>query len=138
MRERGSALVELIESFSQACEPDTVRWLDVGVQLRLVESPLDIAHTVQTRLIQPTQEEGSERAWIFTSATLGDDDRLRWFTEPCGLGDAEILRIGSPFDYPTQAAMYVPRHLPKPSDPGHSAQVAEFVARVAENRFIQS
>jgi ATP-dependent DNA helicase DinG len=68
---------------------------------------------------------------IFTSATLGTDSRLSWFTEPCGLGDAEILKVESPFTYSRQAAVYVPRHLPKPNDPGHSEQVAEFVARTA-------
>ena len=131
LSERGSAFVELLEFFSGACDNDCVRWLDVGAQLRLVESPLDIAHTVQTRLIKPMEEEGSQRSWIFTSATLGADSRLRWFTEPCGLDDAEILKVGSPFDYSGQAVVYVPRHLPKPSDPGHSAQVAELVARAA-------
>ena len=129
--ERCSAFVERLEFFSGSCEPDSVRWVDVGAQLRLVESPLDIANTVQTRLIKPMEEEGAQRSWIFTSATLGADARLRWFTEPCGLGDAEILKVGSPFDYPMQAAVYVPRHLPKPSDPGHSVQVADFVAKVA-------
>jgi len=39
--------------------------------------------------------------------------------------------VGSPFDYSTQAAVYVPRHLPKPSDPSHSTQVADLVARIA-------
>lgn len=131
LRERGSDLVERLAFFSQDCDSGSVRWLDVGTQLRLVESPLDIAHAVQTRLIQSTPEEGAQRSWVFTSATLGDDARLRWFTEPCGLGDAKILRINSPFDYAEQAALYVPLHLPKPSDPGHSAQVAALVARVA-------
>jgi ATP-dependent DNA helicase DinG len=131
LSERVSGFVERLEFFSGSCEHDSVRWLDVGAQLRLVESPLDIADTVQTRLIKPMQEDGSQRSWIFTSATLGADSRLRWFTEPCGLGDAEILTVDSPFDYARQAAVYVPLHLPKPSDPGHSAQVAEFVARAA-------
>ena len=131
LHERCSAFVDLLESFSGACDQKSVRWLDRGTQLRLVESPLDIAHAVQTRLIQPTSEADSRRAWVFTSATLGDDDRLRWFTEPCGLIDAEILKIGSPFDYAEQAALYVPLQLPKPNDPGHSSQVAAFVARVA-------
>ena len=31
--------------------------------------------------------------------------------------------FSSPFDYPSQAAVYVPRQLPKPNDPGHSAAV---------------
>jgi ATP-dependent DNA helicase DinG len=131
LSERGASLVERLEIFSSACPPDAVRWLEVGAHLRLVESPLDIAHTFQARLINAAKEEGAQRSWIFTSATLGNDVGLRWFTEPCGLGDAEILRVESPFDYAAQAAVYVPRHLPKPSDPGHSAQVADFVARTA-------
>ena len=64
------------------------------------------------------------RSWVFTSATLGDDPRLRWFTEPCGLESATVLRVSSPFDYPAQACLYVPRDIVKPNDPAHSAQVA--------------
>ncbi len=70
-------------------------------------------------------KEASRRAWIFTSATLGDDAKLSWFTEPCGLTDAHILVAQSPFDYPNQASLYVPRHLPKPSDPTHSEAIAQ-------------
>ena len=69
-------------------------------------------------------EDTRSRSWIFTSATLGDDPRLRWFTEPCGLESAQVLRVGSPFDYPAQAALYVPRDIVRPNDPAHSAQVA--------------
>jgi ATP-dependent DNA helicase DinG len=131
LRERASVFIERLAFFSDDCASESVRWLDVGVQLRLVESPLDIANAVQTRLIKSTAADASQRAWIFTSATLGADAQLRWFTEPCGLADAEVLKIDSPFNYAEQAALYVPRHLPRPSDPGHSAQVAEFVARAA-------
>ena len=69
-------------------------------------------------------EDMRPRAWVFTSATLGDDPRLRWFTEPCGLESATVLRVSSPFDYPTQASLYVPRDIVRPNDPAHSAQVA--------------
>ena len=131
LSERVSVFIENLAFFSDDCASESVRWLDVGMQLRLVESPLDIANTIQTRLIKSTAEDASKRAWIFTSATLGADAQLRWFTEPCGLADAEILKIDSPFNYAEQAVLYVPRHLPKPSDPGHSAQVAGFVARAA-------
>ena len=69
------------------------------------------------------------KTWIFTSATLGDDETLGWFTQPCGLEDASVLRIGSPFDYPRQAALYVPPDFPKPGDPTHPVKVAESVAK---------
>ena len=77
-------------------------------------------------------EPSKAPAWIFTSATLGDDPQLRWFTEPCGLASAEILRVPSPFDYAAQAALYVPGHLPKPADPSHSVQLARWVGDAAE------
>jgi ATP-dependent DNA helicase DinG len=81
-------------------------------------SPLDSAFP-----IRPV-EDTRPRAWVFTSATLGDDPRLRWFTEPCGLESATVLRVSSPFDYPAQASLYVPRDIVRPNDPSHSAQVA--------------
>ena len=134
LHERAELLLQRAASFGRPAEPGSVRWVDAGTQLRLVESPLDIAEAVQARLLKTGQDpagEGSRRAWIFTSATLGDDPRLRWFTEPCGLHEAEVLRVASPFDYPTQAALYLPHGLPRPSDPGHSDAVARLAARAA-------
>ncbi|MBA2673214.1 ATP-dependent DNA helicase, partial [Ramlibacter sp.] len=124
LHERATALLRRVEAFQDACAPGSVRWVDVGTHLRLVESPLDIAKAVRERLLDVDNPEPSNKAWIFTSATLGDDTRLSWFTEPCGLQEAEVLRVGSPFDYASQAAFYVPRTMPKPNDPGHSGAVA--------------
>lgn len=132
LTERVKEFIDRIHIFSgPCCHLDFVRWLDVGTHLRLVESPLDIANTVQSRMLGATSEEAERRSWIFTSATLGRDARLSWFTEPCGLSRAEILVVQSPFDYALQAAVYVPQHLSKPSDLEHSKQVADFVAKSA-------
>ena len=125
--ERAASLAQRAGQFAGACATGSVRWADAGTQLRMVESPLDIASAVRSKILRedaPAVEGEPRRSWIFTSATLGDDARLRWFTEPCGLTEAEVLQVGSPFDYASQAAVYVPRELPKPNDPAHSAQVA--------------
>lgn len=129
LQERATDLATRSALFLGACQPGSVRWLDINNQLRLVESPLTIAQAVKTRLLN--QPEGSEKTWIFTSATLGDDEKLSWFTQPCGLEDAEVLRVGSPFDYAAQAALYVPTDFPKPADPGHPKSVATSVAQWA-------
>jgi ATP-dependent DNA helicase DinG len=140
LHDRAMALAQRVRAFAREPEPGSVRWADAGTHLRLVESPLDIAQAVQDKLLKAgdAQEEGArQRAWIFTSATLGDDSRLSWFTEPCGLAQAEVLRVASPFDYPAQAALYVPRRLPSPKDPGHSnavALLAQQAARRIEGR----
>ncbi len=131
LAERARTLAAQSAFFLAERAPDAVRWLEVAQQLRLVESPLDIAEAVRTRLLAPREGEAATRAWIFTSATLGDDERLSWFTEPCGLQDARVLRVESPFDYGQQAAVWVPRPLPKPGEARHSEAVVELVARLA-------
>lgn len=126
LHERAAELAARAEGFVQACEPGCVRWVDVGTQLRLVESPLDISKAMKSKVLGAC--EVGVKSWVFTSATLGDDDKLSWFTQPCGLTEAQVLRVGSPFDYERQAAVYVPQNFPKPGDPSHTAKVAESAA----------
>ena len=126
LRERAGLLVDSTERFLSPSQTGCARWVDVGKQLRLVECPLTIAEVVRDKLLSPSKE--SAKTWIFTSATLGEDDQLSWFTQPCGLGDVKTLRIGSPFDYALQASLYVPTDFPKPADPGHVLKVAESTA----------
>lgn len=126
LHERAARLAHRAKNFVGFCEPGCVRWLDVGTQLRLVESPLDISEAVKSKMLGAPG--GDAKCWIFTSATLGDDDKLSWFTQPCGLDAAKVLKVGSPFDYERQAALYVPVGFPKPGDLRHSIRVAESVA----------
>ena len=137
LMERAVAFAQRARQFASEPDADAVRWAEVSAQLRLVEAPLDIAETFSkwtqpAPAAQPEQDPGSvpvvqavPRAWVFTSATLGADERLSWFTQPCGLTSARTMRVGSPFDYGQQAALYVPDHLPKPADPSHARQVAQ-------------
>lgn len=126
LSDRAALLGQHCADFLTSKPPGFVRWVDVGAQLRLVESPLNIAEAVKTRLLGVPSAVG--KTWVFTSATLGDDDKLSWFTQPCGLEGATVLRVASPFDYATQASLYVPQDFPKPADPLHPQKVAESVA----------
>ena len=127
--ERATELRDLARLFAAEPEPGDVRWIDLSPHsARLVESPLDIREAMQQQLDGP---QGARKAWVFTSATLGDDAGLTWFTEPAGLTGAEVLRVGSPFDYPAHARLYVPRGFPKPAEPEHPASVALLASRLA-------
>ena len=164
--ERTRELEQKAALFSNPPDPEGVRWAEVSAQLRLIESPLDIAQAFSalTRPLQavPSGEADApadpdslealmagdprhaaghpaaapdgvgQRAWIFTSATLGDEPSLRWFTEPCGLTSAQVMQVSSPFNYAQQAALYVPEHLPKPADPGHAGHVAQLVVEAVQ------
>ncbi|HQQ69334.1 MAG TPA: ATP-dependent DNA helicase [Alicycliphilus sp.] len=135
-------LLVRLARFSAPPEADCVRWLEAAGQLRLSEVPLDVAPALRALWQGPPVEPGAwdepaqpqaarARSWVFTSATLGDDERLRWFTETCGIDEARVLRVDSPFDYARQAALYVPQQLPAATDPAHSEQLAHWVADAA-------
>ncbi len=124
--ERGERIARLAHAFAVPAAPDRVRWIDLGPRdARLVDSPLHI------RDLFTEQRALAPRAWIFTSATLGSDDDLSWFTESAALEDARKLRVGSPFDYPAHARTWVPPRFPKPNEAGHPAAVGALAARLA-------
>ncbi len=110
LEQRARAVAALAHRFAAEAAPGHVRWVDLSPQqARLVESPLDIRDML-------TEQRGlSPKAWIFTSATLGDDEALSWFTSNTGLEDAGKLRVGSPFDYPAHARVWVPADMPLPN-----------------------
>jgi ATP-dependent DNA helicase DinG len=126
LQQRAQEIAALTVVFSEPPADGRVRWIDLSPQqARLVESPLDI------RDMLAEQRAGTPRAWIFTSATLGDDDALTWFTRQTALEDAATLRVQSPFDYASHARLWVPSRFPKPNETAHPATVGALAARCA-------
>lgn len=126
LQQRATQLAALAARFGNECAEGHVRWIDLTpLQVRLVESPLDI------RDMLTEQRGAAPKAWVFTSATLGDDSELSWFTASAGLEDARKLKLDSPFDYAAHARLWVPQRFPKPNDSGHPAAVAKLAARCA-------
>jgi len=140
--ERCQALRQFSNRFQEAGADDAVRWAEVSAALRVIQAPLDVAETFARLTAPPPAPQGAlesgaqpvpqgSRAWVFTSATLGDDPGLRWFTGPCGLTAARTLRVESPFDYAHQAALYVPEGIAAPGARQHSLDVARLVLDAA-------
>jgi ATP-dependent DNA helicase DinG len=126
LAERAQGLANTAKLFMEPAADDRVRWVDVTTHhVRLIDSPLDI------REVLGQQRARAARSWVFTSATLGDDDGLSWFTRLAALEDATILRLGSPFDYAGNARLWVPEKLPKPNEAGHPGAVAAHAAACA-------
>jgi ATP-dependent DNA helicase DinG len=121
--ENGSkAILHFAQDTPQGC----ARWVELGAHLRLSESPLNIAEAMRS-VLRSDPDLQSQKSWVFTSATLGVDDQLSWFVNSCGLDDAQVLQVESPFDYMKQASVYVPPDFPKPSEAGHTQAVAQLI-----------
>jgi ATP-dependent DNA helicase DinG len=117
-----------------ACSERDVLWVAERDERRggaaLCIAPLDVAGQMRSRLL-------ADKTVVFTSATL----RLGGDFEPVagsfGLAGAdrgtrwEGIDVGSPFDYPRQAILYVAAHLPQPGRDGMAqATLDEIVALV--------
>lgn len=74
----------------------------------------------------------SRAAWVFTSATLSVGEDFSHFTARLGLNDAETLAIASPFDFESQALLYLPPGLPDPASPLHTQAVVDLSVPLIE------
>ncbi|MDQ6783407.1 MAG: ATP-dependent DNA helicase [Actinomycetota bacterium] len=87
-------------------------------------APVDVATMLRVLL----WEQNDAPVAVLTSATV--PPRL---AERVGLppGAFDEIDVGSPFDYPTQALLYCPLHLPDPRQPGYeAAMIDELVALI--------
>ncbi|WLE59565.1 ATP-dependent DNA helicase [Burkholderia plantarii] len=97
---------------------EKVRWVEVFSQtVQLHETPLSVAP------IFAKQRAGVPRAWIFTSATLSVRGDFTHYAAQMGLSSRRSMTLPSPFDYPEQGLLYVPRDLPQPSSPAFTDAV---------------
>ena len=88
-----------------------VRWVEHGQHhVRLHSAPLSVAQAF-SKYRKPGQ------AWIMTSATLSVNGEFTHFTSQLGLSSARTGKWESPFNYPEQALLFVPRGMPEPQSP---------------------
>lgn len=81
-------------------------------QYELQSAPLEVGEALDELL-------WSKRTCVLTSATLAVDGRFDYVRRELGIPGAPLEAVlGSPFDYPRQALLYVPRSVPAPADPG--------------------
>jgi ATP-dependent DNA helicase DinG len=115
--EAHAIVARLLEAESR----DEVRWVEALSHAALLHAtPLSSAELFRKQM------EDHPRAWIFTSATLAVGEDFGHFKRELGLQEAEARRWSSPFDFASQALLYIPRGLPEdPNDPGFTEAVVQ-------------
>ena len=117
---RAQDLAARIGQWREAAENETVRWVEVFQgSLQLNATPLSIADVVRK------QVSDSARAWVFTSATLSVRGDFSHYQSEMGLDAARTATWDSPFDFRTQALLYVPEPMPDPNSEGYTRAVVE-------------
>ncbi|MBI5177948.1 MAG: ATP-dependent DNA helicase [Nitrospinae bacterium] len=102
---------------------DFIFWGEVrGKGVFLNASSMDVAPLLKNALY------GSATT-IFTSATLAAGGDFSFFCSRLGIENARTMALPSPFDYATQAAIYLP-HMPDPKSPAFFDALAEEAVKV--------
>ena len=124
---RASKLAETLELIVDAGPEAGLRWVEATRgAFTIAFTPFEVA----SRLGELMRAQGG--AWIFTSATLAVGEDFSHFLGRIGAPTAQSVRIESPFDFESQAQIYLPQGLPDPASPGYTARVIEAALPLVE------
>ena len=118
---RAGEAIALLARLSEDVAKNEVRWVEVfGHSVQLHVTPLLPAELFRKQMAD------HPRAWIFASATLAVGKDFSHFKRELGIEEAGSRAWASPFDYPRQALLYMPKGLPAdPNDPAYTDAVVE-------------
>ncbi|MBI3605838.1 MAG: ATP-dependent DNA helicase [Nitrospirae bacterium] len=110
--ERAEQLRENALLFLKQEDPSLVYWGESArgqEGLVLHANPLDVSERLRESLFS------RPGAMVLTSATLTVDNRFDYMKKKMGIAPSEEFQFESPFDYASNALIYLPKNLPDPS-----------------------
>ena len=105
-----------VEHCLEPGELDRVVWAEPDA---LVWAPVDVSTELRERLW------GDGPTAILVSATLTTGEDAGFVRRRLGLQEAREAVVGSPYDFPEQALLYLPRTMPDPRTAGFTERAAE-------------
>ncbi|UCH52494.1 MAG: ATP-dependent DNA helicase, partial [Pseudomonadota bacterium] len=124
---RAASLSERVYWLSEGVPTEQVVWVETTARgLSLNVTPLSVAPQFGA------QVNGSDKAWVFTSATLAVNGSFSHFQRTLGLEHADTAQWDSPFDYANQGLLYLPKGLPDPSAPDYTVRVVDAALPIIE------
>ena len=113
----------------EGTERNTVYWWERrGRGVFLEATPIDVAAILRQRLFE------SMDTVILTSATLAVGGNFGFLKRRLGIENAKERVLDSHFDFPQQALLYTPLHLPDPREPTFTFAAEEVVQLLKASR----
>jgi ATP-dependent DNA helicase DinG len=124
---RSTKLIERFNLLTGETPENNIHWFETHLQsFTLQLTPMVVANFFKEFVAQ------QKRAWIFTSATLTVKNNFQLFVDTMGLDKAVQLQLKSPFDYQSQALLYVPRGLPDTRDHLYTEKMIDAIVPILE------
>lgn len=133
-RRRLSEMADMADAFRRETN-GIVRWLELARERGaapnavLCRAPIEVAQSLRRRVFDPLESV------VLTSATLTVGNSFDHLLPRLGIAENPRVRTDtfpSPFDYPRQALLGLPRDLPEPDAPGFEERAAEVLVQALE------
>jgi ATP-dependent DNA helicase DinG len=122
---RTQELRERLALWSRGDDRSYVYWVERrGRGCFLQATPIDVSSLLEEKLFDKLDTV------ILTSATLAVGGTFEFTEHRLGIRHTRSLVVHSHFDYPRQALLYVPGHLPDPRSPAFPRAAADEIARI--------
>lgn len=89
-------------------------------------TPIDVSTLLEEKLFANVQSA------VLTSATMTAGGSFGFIKERLGIQHSLDFIIESPFDFPNQAVLYLPRRMPDPRSPQYRGAAVEEIVRILE------
>jgi ATP-dependent DNA helicase DinG len=117
---RAGKLAAMLDAILDAGPDAGLRWVEpTRGGFTLAFTPFEVA----SRFGELMRARGG--AWIFTSATLAVGEDFTHFLGRIGATSARAVRIESPFDFASQARIFLPEGMPDPASREYTRRVVE-------------
>jgi ATP-dependent DNA helicase DinG len=125
---RSKEYSEKIRFFVEGGETSFVYWVERrGRGCFLQATPIDVSSFLQEKLFANIDSV------VLTSATLTVAGDFEFTKSRLGLPAARTVAVDGQFDYPNQALLYVPQHLPDPRSPAFTAAAADEIIEILKH-----
>ena len=145
--EKVTVSADVLDALVSQTVEQTVYWMEITqrgqLKVSLRAAPMCVAEGLKKHLFEKV------RSVVMTSATLctvgagrkSDATKaFEYIKSRLGVEKAETLLLGSPFDYPKQATLYIETNLPEPNDPlflgAASERIMEYVKMTKGGAFV--
>jgi ATP-dependent DNA helicase DinG len=127
LQRRTVELKQKLQFWMESSDARFVYWTERrGKGMFLEATPIDVADMLRQRLFERVDTV------VLTSATLAVQGSFDFVRSRLGMVHARTLIVKPHFDYPSQAILYVPQHLPDPRNPNFVPQACEEVIRLLD------
>jgi len=124
---RAGEMRHALERVLERNQPAFVYGLEMrGRNIVLSAAPIDVSESLKEALFDELH------ACVLTSATLAVEGKFDFFQRRLGLEQADTLIVDSSFDYPRQAALYLPRRMPEPRHPDFIERAVDEIVPLLE------